>query len=158
MGNFMKTFLLLISLLIFSKDTIAQIDSNLLFKESKGKWIYPIEDIYKFDCFENYKNRTEHFDHKTMFFFSKNSCQVKSVFAGEVVKVLLVDDIYFIITKCGDYFIGYFGIVNPIVKEKEFLKANQSLGYLAKGLDDDYSLEVTLNYNQEELDPSLWFS
>jgi hypothetical protein len=159
MGNFMRAyiFIALLSLLV-SKVSLGQSDSNYTFSLSKGSWKFPTENIKRIVKYEDYKYKEGCYFGKSMTIYSAESSQVKSVHEGRVILTTFYDDVYMVVISYGKYFLWYANILNLKAKKGDWVATGQVIGEFAKNLDDEFSCQLILSYEEEELDPELWFN
>lgn len=149
----MKYWIFTITILIACSQIIsAQADSNKIFLASKGTWKYPVSQGFILE------NNLGYNGNKTVIFISDSAATVNAVFAGVVVLVNKYDDAYMVITKYGNYFIGYSNMGNCIVKKGNKIKAGDVIGYVGKDLDDRYGIDIILSNSNGDLDAISWFS
>jgi len=159
-GNFMATLRLLILFLFTFSNVSAQVDSTILFEESKGTWEYPISN---FSEIENLDTKTTDIpagsckSYFPIIFVSENSQIVKAVFDGQVLMVQNIDSSYFIMTKYGDYFISYYGLEKPFISKGIYIKKGQTISTLHKDYDAKYRIEINLTTERRVLNPFIWF-
>jgi septal ring factor EnvC (AmiA/AmiB activator) len=133
--------------------TFGQVDSNKFFLESKGKWKLPVKNGYILE-----RNFHEHSSSMGMNIFCDSSMEVHAVFEGEVILVNEYDSVFIVVVKYADYFIGYSNLESPCVKKGDRIKAGDKIGYTGKNLDEVYGVDISLSKNQEDIDPSAWFT
>ena len=146
----------ILSLLIFCQIAFSQKSLNKIFLSSKGKWNYPVVD---FKSFKSNNNPSAEFPpNKGVTFNCDSSYLVFAVFKGEVILVTAYDSLYLVITKYGDYFIGYASLCNTIVKYGDMLKAGDPIGKMGFDLGGKYSLEMMLSSKKEDdIELYPWF-
>jgi len=133
----------------------SQSSQNTEFERSKGEWPFPVSNFIKYIDDGEKKNGFCHIGSRGITFFSVNTDSVKSVFKGKIISIFHVGDGFAIISRYGDYFIGYSIIDCPTVKKGDFILQGQ---YLGRTLRDWNQLFLTLhNRNDKEFDPCNWF-
>lgn len=154
----MKIYLILLSCLFSATHTNAQKDQDAVFRKSKGTWNYPMDSVSKIYTSQERKLIPDaHYYSKAITFFSENSRPVRAVHPGIVVLIKKIDDVYLVLTKFGNYFIAYSGIVHPMIKKDDRLRENDLIGICGKIIDDEYGLELFLSKGSEDLDAAEWF-
>ncbi len=155
----MKISLAVISIFIHSVALFSQENKDSLFLKSKGTWNYPIYSVLKIDTWQDRKHMLDLYDNsKGVIFFSDKSMAVRAVHSGRVIISAEIDNEFMVITRYGDYFVGYFSIIAPVVKKGDNIKAGDVIGNCGKNLDGDYNIEILLYSQREELDAAEWFS
>ena len=148
----MKTVsLILIFLFSISVYALAQVDSNRLLEKTKGTWPYPLRSGILLGP------STHGYLEKKATFIGKNNDSVFTICSGKVVSIKQIESVYLVITKYKDYFIAYDGLKIPKLDIGELVVKGKYIGNLAENLDGEYSLDVYLNKNSDELDIHLWF-
>ena len=142
MGNFMATLKLSILSIFISLCAFAQSDSTLIFEKSKGSWKFPISNFSKIEKYEKCKLcPTACFPIITTNFISDSSVDVKAIHDGTVVLVVIIEDMYVIMTRFGSYSITYAGITNPSVQKGDFVTQGQPIARLQKDYDENFPFQ-----------------
>jgi hypothetical protein len=145
-------YLLLLVFIVQCHCVCAQTDMDKAFLMLKGTWKYPVDNTLPVET-----------DMQTVFpnamsFVSDSSYDVHSVAEGEVVCVTKYDDIFMVVVKQGNYFIGYSNLSKVGVKKYDLLESGQTIGNMGLDLDDKYRLDVQLTNRNTDMDISSWFA
>ena len=62
-----------------------------------------------------------------------------------------------VVDKYDECFIGYANLSAALVKKGDKIKKDFAVGNAGKNLDDMYTVEIMLNINGQETDPTRWF-
>lgn len=131
---------------------LAQIDPGKTFLASKGTWKYPVSKGFIL------KSNFEDNRSKSVIFIADSAATVNAVFNGTVVLVNKYDDVYMIVIKYDEYFMGYSNLGSCTVKKGDPVKAGDVIGYVGKDIDGRYGIDFILNDESAELDATTWFS
>lgn len=160
MGNFMVNLKLLTLSIFVSSCALAQVNSTSLFEKSKGTWNYPIEKVVKIINYEDSKSACATANACRIMstsFIADSSYPVNAVFDGLILKIQEIDGAYAIITQFGNYFITYYGLTKPPLKEGDFVKRGQTLSNLQRYFEGNFSVDIYLSNRIETLDSFPWF-
>ena len=139
--------------------SFGQMDSTKIFEKSKGKWPIPISKYLKIYDNENLKHFAANQFDSTLRIITDSAYQVKAVYDGKVIGIIEVEGEYSILTEFGNYFLAYSRLTKPDLKEGEFIKAGQSLGYVVKNwTEKDYTLEIMLSKGDKQLSAQKWIN
>ncbi len=81
---------------------------------------------------------------------------VKSVFDGEVSKVIFVEDVQVVIIQHGKYFSTYSNLSSVNVQAGQSVKSGQVIGKAAANLDGVGAVDFYMNDERNNLDPEKW--
>ena len=148
----MKTTTLLITFLFsLSVYTLAQVDSNRVIEKTKGTWPYPLRSgILLGPSPHRYQG-------KKATFFGNNNDSIFAICTGKVISIKQMESVYLIITKYKDFFITYDGLKIPKLNIGDLIVKGKYIGNLAENQDGEFSLDVYLYKNSDQLDIHLWF-
>ena len=146
-------------MMVVSNKIEAQSDSSKIFRKAKGTLAFPISNVSKIETYEQAINKIwEEQPIKRTTFISDSICDAEAIFGGVVLTVKEIDSSYVLITKFGDYFITYFGLLKPNLFKGDFIKKGQFLSAVQKDFDNKYRLEIYLSTPKEDIDPFPWFT
>jgi len=149
----MKLNLVITIMTLFScKIILGQIDSNKTFLASKGTWRLPVSKGFIL------KSNFEDNGNKSIIFIADSATTVNTVFNGTVVLVTKYDDVYMIVIKYGNYFIGYSNLGGCTVKKGDKVKTGDVIAYVGKDIDERFGIDFVLSDGSNELDAISWFS
>jgi hypothetical protein len=154
----MKSVSLFIILLFVTISCFSQKSLNRLFESSKGKWQLPLKRILFVADNEKLKHMTVNMFDSTLRLITDSAYNVYSVHDAEVTAIFEVGGEYSVITKSGDYFISYQRLSQPSFVKGEVLEAGQFIATLVNRADSQFSLELSLTKQGNELDISKWFN
>lgn len=149
----MKKALVCILLSLVMQSSFAQIDSNKIFRASKGTWKYPVSNCRAIEA-DVYLN---HADNLSLYLMSDSSYPVSSIFEGEVILNHEYDSVYMVVVMYGDYFIGYSNLTAPMVKKRDKIVRGQVIGNMGKDVDEYFGIEIQLAYSAGDIDIKPWF-
>lgn len=136
-----------------SQLVLGQVDSNRIFLASKGTWKYPVVS-----CQEKKADiDLNHSDSLSLYLIGDSAYPVGSIFEGVVILTTQYDDVYLIIIKYGDYFIGYSNLTIPIVKKGDKVVRGQIIANMGKNLDEDFGIEIQLAKSGDDINIKPWF-
>lgn len=142
---------------MIAHNAFSQEAENKIFEASKGKMEIPVimyNAILKNKIYGSCL--TNHFGSR-LIIVSDSSYEVNALHSGKVVLVEEIDTLKFLtIVKYGDYYISYYYLENIKVKKGNQINAGQVIGTLARDLDNNYSLEIMLNFKEKELCVRNW--
>ena len=148
----MKTISLTITFLFsISVYALAQVDSNRVIEKTKGTWPYPLRSGILLGP------STHRYLGKKATFIGTNNDSVFAICSWQVVSIEQIESVYLIITKYKDYFITYDGLKIPKLNIGDLVVKGKYIGNLTENLDEEFSLDVYLSKNSDELDMHLWF-
>lgn len=104
------------------------------------------------------KSNFEDNGNKRIIFIADSTATVNAVFNGTVVLVAKYDDVYMIVMKYGNYFIGYSNLGRCTVKKDDYVQAGDVIAYVGKDIDERYGIDFMLSDGDGELDATSWFS
>ncbi len=153
--------------------SFGQIKENQIFESSKGNWEVPIKNYKKVSrntckrnlgcesncCIDNDSLLCSRFNINLLIINTDSAYLVKALHAGEVVLATEIDSLKFIVLiKFGNYFISYYPIQKLTVKKGEKINSGKEIGTLAKDLDDNFNLEISLYFKERELCAKDWIN
>ena len=81
---------------------------------------------------------------------------VKTIFDGQVSKVLTIDEMQVVIIQHGKYFSTYSNLENVTVQTGQNVKTGQVIGKAAANLDGVGAVDFYINDERNNLDPERW--
>ncbi|HEY1025815.1 MAG TPA: peptidoglycan DD-metalloendopeptidase family protein [Sphingobacteriaceae bacterium] len=88
----------------------------------------------------------------------KPGTAVKSVFSGEVIKVISLFNSYTVMLRHGEYFSVYSGLKNPAVSAGQKVSVKQTLGTIATNAEGTTELQFQIWKGGSPINPSSWIA
>ncbi len=153
----MKTSIPIVVLMnLVFQTSFAQQDSTTLFENSKKTLHHPLASFNRLIEYDSVKYSTYGDPIIGNTYYTDKADSVKAIFEGTVVSILEIRGVYGVITKCGKYFMTYYGLNLPLVKKGDVIHKDHLLGILALVLNTSYQLELMISQNDRYLDPMKW--
>lgn len=155
----MQKLILIIFAILITSICYGQKTANEIFEASKGKWELPVKKYKEvFDNEEMNHYPAYQFD-STLRILTDSAYEVKALHAGEVVLATEIDSLKFIVlVKFGDYYVSYNPLQSLSVKNGDKIDTDKVIGILAKDLDDNFNLEISLHFKEKELCAKDWIN
>lgn len=151
----MKKLIIVCSFLIPVKSySQTQLDSSLIFEKHKKSLNQPLTNFTKVPQ-PNVPNKD--LLGKMVSYITKGPDAVRAIFDGKIVSVTEVGNSYLLMTRFGNYYISYYGLSEPLVKEGDFVRQNEFISKLSGSAFGQFFLTVQFYKDDIEVDPNEWF-
>lgn len=150
-----KTLLIIYSL-FFSVELYSQTqqDSSLIFEKHKKSLNQPLRNFTKVPQ-PNVPNKE--LLGKMVSYITKGPDSVRAIFNGKIVSVTEVGNSYLLMTRFGNYYISYYGLSKPSLKEGDTVKQNEFISKLSQSSFGQCFLMIQFYKDNTEVDPNDWF-
>lgn len=115
-----------------------------------GKFRYPMNNVKKVDFPEEPSATFTGVRNWATSFYSNDST-VYSLIDGVVQTIVCVDEITVVIVKKGDLYITYSNLKSIKIKRGDIVSVNDVIGYAAKNLDGEITVDISLYKNNRNI-------
>lgn len=151
----MKSLIVIFALFISVKSiSQTQQDSSVIFERHKKSLDQPLKNFTRV-THPNVPNRD--LFGKMVSYTTKNTDSVRAIFDGKIISVTEVGSAYLLMTRFGNYYISYYGLAKPILKEGEIIKRNEFISKLSSTAFGQSFLTIQFYKDDVEVDPNEWF-
>lgn len=129
------------------------------FLDNKGQLPWPVANGEIVHGFGAYYTEGIRMENNGLEIKTNPGSAVRSVFAGEVSKVVDLSGTYVVIIKHGEYFTSYSNLRSASVSNGQKVSTKQSIGVAAVDeISGDTSINFTLNKGNTSVNPQVWLA
>ncbi len=130
---------------------------NSSFERNKGSLPWPVDRGYPIMHFGNNKLPSgSDMDITCVTIACDIGAPVKSVFAGEIVSVAAVDDMFVVTVQHGKYFSSYSNLSSVSLRKGDKVTIGQTVGKAASNLEGQGIVDFYLSDDNKDINPEYW--